>query len=143
MDRAAFLEQIRTRLGRSAAAGAPVRDDRPAPPSPETSAAGHLAKRVQTELARVSGAAQRCASPEELEARLIAFLHDSGVRSLVGFDRPAFEGLHLARLAREVPAVAWQGGGEIEAAGFRARVAAADAGLSIADLGVAATGSLV
>lgn len=151
MRREEFFARIAARLGPrseehaadSLATGEPSSRATREPSSPRTtgdsapSSRGELAARFERELARVGGAVRRVDGPAGLAAEITRFLEESGARTLVAFERAAFAGLGLEALL-DSPALATP-----SAPDFRARAAAADAGLSIADLGVAASGSML
>lgn len=113
------------------------------PPRPQSTTQADLIAQFTSELAKVGGATQHARSSAELELALIEFIQASGARNLVGFGKSTFARFGFERLWREFPAHCWERGSEGCAANFRARVAAADIGLSIADLGVAASGSML
>ncbi|HUR28109.1 MAG TPA: LUD domain-containing protein [Planctomycetota bacterium] len=96
-----------------------------------------------SELAKIGGAARVARSKAELEELLVDFLKTSGARQLVGFSQREFEPFELSRALHELPITAWEPGTEEYARCFRAQAAAADIGLTVADLAVAATGSLL
>jgi len=140
MKRADFMATIRARLGR----------ENPVPPpdvstarSQPKSARPELVARFGAELSRVGGALHTVASHAALESALIDFARASEMRSAVGFGKTCFERFAFDRLWREVSISCWERGSESCAANFRARCAAADIGFSIADLGVAASGSML
>lgn len=135
MKREAFMRRVAARLADLPREGneRPV-DARRAPPA---AADAGLAARFETELARVGGSVIACASEAELALHVGRFLRESGAHSLAAFGRASFSPAILDGLAS---------GFEIttpEMPGFLGRVTRADVGLSVADLGVAASGSLL
>ena len=144
MKREDFMARVAQQLGRGrGASDASV--PRAWDPPVETAAipCAELVARFSAELAKIGGATQVCSSNADLEAKLIEFVRSSGARRVVGFDRRTFAPFELERAWRELPLTTWESAPGDAAEKFRARVAAADIGLSIADLGVAATGSLL
>ena len=144
MRRADFMARVAQRLGRSAEApaGHVQRSWTPAlETAPQTRA--ELVARFGDELAKIGGAVHVARSNAELETQLIDFVHDAGARQIVSFGQRTFAPFEFERIWHELPITAWERGSEAVAATFRAQVAAADIGLSIADLGVAATGSML
>ncbi len=144
MKREDFMSRVAQRLGRGANAqiSGVSRSWAPAlESSPATQA--ELVAGFCTELAKIGGAVHVSSSKFDLESRLIDFLRDSGARELVSFAKRTFEPFEFDRIWREFKVTTWERGSEDTAEKFRARVAAADVGLSVADLGVAATGSML
>ena len=142
MKREDFFARVSSQLDRAG-----PRVARLANPSPELTAIpplapAQLAQRFIAELERVGGAVHTCASTTELESALLDFTRAAGARRLVSFGKSTFGSFGFERLWRELAVEAWEGGGEDRAVRFRAAAADADIGLSIADLGVAATGTL-
>ena len=144
MTRETFMARGSTRLGRARA------------PAPSQSPAANVAARraplstraellaqFSLELAKVGGAVHAVRSNSALELGLMEFVHSTGGRKLVGFGKSNFERFGFDRLWRELDVSCWERGDEGCAAKFRARAAAADIGLSIADLGVASSGSML
>lgn len=144
MNREAFFARISTRLG---SARASTIDERaPARPASATQAGAQRAEliaRFSAELTALGGAVQAVRSNGALELALIEFVHSTGARRLVGFGKSNFERFGFERLWRTVEISCWERGGDGCDAQFRARVAEADLGLSIADLGVASSGSML
>ncbi|HUR27016.1 MAG TPA: LUD domain-containing protein [Planctomycetota bacterium] len=108
-----------------------------------TTPRAELVAQFCSELAKIGGAAHVARSKLELERLLIDFVHASGARQLVSFAPQEFEPFECSRIWSELPIRAWEQGMEENAREFRARAAAADIGLTIADLAIAATGSLL
>ncbi len=142
MKREQFLGRVRARL--AAAPDAQREVSRPAPGSAADargaadSDSRELAARFAAELSRVGGALIPCADSAEAASKLEDFLGESGARSLAAFERPCFAGLPLDALWGRYEVVTPSSHRD-----FRARVPQVDVGLSVADLGVAASGSLL
>lgn len=140
MKREDFIATIRARLGRGIAEPVP---EHLSSRSPTKRSRAELVLCFGAELSRVGGALHRVTSTAALESALIDFARAFEVRSGVGFGKSCFERFELARLWREVAISCWERGSESCGASFRARCAAADIGISVADLGVAASGSML
>jgi L-lactate dehydrogenase complex protein LldG len=140
MNRETFFARVSAQLDR---AGARLARREPAPLPAAEAVGSALIARFCRELEQVGGCVHVHSSLAELELALIEFAQTSGARSLVSFGKSAFEPWRLERLWRELPITAWERGGEDCAVNFRARAADADIGLSIAELGVASSGSLL
>jgi len=141
MKREDFLARVAAQLDR---AGPRIqrRETPHATPTPAHSRE-QLVQRFSTELEKVGGAVQLHASAAQLELALIEFARASGARRMVSFGKRCFEQLGFDRLWRELPLNAWERGDAGCAQEFRAAAADADIGLSIAELGLAATGSML
>ncbi|MEO6708496.1 MAG: LUD domain-containing protein, partial [Planctomycetota bacterium] len=139
-----FMSRVSQRLGRGPQARLEAVKRSWTPPlDPSPLARNELVAQFCSELAKVGGAVQVCASKAELETRLIDFVRDSLARQVVSFSKRSFALFEFERIWSDLPITAWERGSEGAAEAFRARVAAADVGLAIADLGVAATGSML
>jgi len=140
MKREEFLARVSAQLDRAGPRAA-LRRDLGSAQAVEVSRE-QLVQRFCSELERLGGAVQVHGRAAEIESALIEFARSSGARRLVSFGKRNFEHLGFENIWRELPVSAWERGDAGCAEKFRAAAAAADIGLSTAELGIAATGSL-
>lgn len=141
MNRDEFLGRVAARLSRSrrtleSRSAGVSRKVAPARARDEASA------RFAAELARVGGSLVPCDGPRALEASLLDFLVESDARTAVAFARRCFVPLDFATIDAQLRVVS-PTRAEDRGEAFRSAAAHADVGLTIADLGIAASGSLL
>ena len=163
MNRDEFLASIAERLGRRIGSAPSAREPEAARPrsagredaaQPSSDVLEHdgeqrtsidrsaLVDRFQTELERVGGIALRCASPRELEDRLIDLIERTQAESIVSWSRSELASFELERVWTSGKCTSWEGGDEIERSRYRDRAARAAIGLTSADFAIASTGSI-
>lgn len=156
MNERDMLERIARRHGRRRLGALPARDAAGVPGSRGRDSLGRsgeggvgasgseaLAARFSAELEAVGGAVRHVASAAEARRALEAILAEQGPRALAAYAPEELASWELAELLSAERAEVWRGGDERAAAAFRARVAQCSVGLTSAELGVAATGTLV
>lgn len=141
MKREEFLGRVAARLARSHRSAQP-RETRDARGPAWARARADASDRFAAELQRVGGALVVCDSPRTLEARLLDFLVESDARTAVAFARRSFDPLDFAAIDAQLRVVT-PGRADDRGESFRRAAAHADVGLTVADLGVAASGSLL